>query len=364
MELSRLGHEVHVFTTNRRGQDLLGPEQERLDDITVHRLPVAFRMGYRLTIWSLLLKHLAKGSFDLVHTYDQGQFSTLYSSFLKRMGMIDSTLIVTTYGPLEIHADYPPWKLVPLRVYDRAVTPVILSNASMVLARNPTIIPWLISLGISEERIRVTPSGISPQCLTTRDPSRIRESWDLRGAQIIGYVGRLNVQKGVHHLMKAFPLVLQKIPQAALVLVGPDEGQRDELTRMAELLGVQGRIRVFGPVTELTRELEIMAAFDVFAMPSSFEGFSQAVLKAMGQSRPIVATRVGGLKWQVRDGVDGILVEYGDHISLSKALTEVLTDEPRARAMGENGKERARRFTYPSLAKELEQMYFEAAATP
>jgi len=356
--LAKRGHEVHVFTVNKRHGKLLGPSEEKIRGIYVHRLPVLFDLSYRVKFWPKLLSELLYGNFDIIHTYCQGHFHTLVALLAKRI--CGTPLVVTTYGPLHTHAEYSFYKKYPLKIYDELVTPSVFNVADKVLARNPLMIPWLKSLGIDEGKIEVTPSGLPEKCLFLREGRAFKSKYKLENKEIIMYVGRINPQKGVQHLLKAAPLILEKISDAFLIFIGPDEiGYANELKKLSEKLGVEERTLILGPIYSLEEEMEAYAACDVFVMPSSFEGFSQAVLRAMAQGKPIVATRVGGLPYQVKHGVEGLLVNYGDEYLLADAVNKILLDHSLAERLGYGAREKARKFVYSVLIDKIESIYLE-----
>lgn len=103
---------------------------------------------------------------------------------------------------------------------------------------------------------------------------------------------------------------------------------------------------------------------DIFALPSDTEGLSYVILEAMSQSRPVVATSVGGIRDSTVDGETAILVPPRDPVALANALSVLLADPGLADSMGRAG--RARFLRYFALADMLERhqyLYSELIAT-
>jgi glycosyltransferase involved in cell wall biosynthesis len=101
-----------------------------------------------------------------------------------------------------------------------------------------------------------------------------------------------------------------------------------------------------------------MPAFDVFCLPSLFEGMPVALLEAMALGVPAVATAVGGTPEVVADGVTGRLVPPKDPAALAAALLQLLTDEGRRQAMGSAAHARAEaRFSINSLVALYDRVY-------
>jgi glycosyltransferase involved in cell wall biosynthesis len=169
---------------------------------------------------------------------------------------------------------------------------------------------------------------------------------------IIGSVGRLHPQKGYEFLLRALP----SIPDASVVLVGDGE-QHDDLERLAHELGVAERVKFAGWQPDPHPWLP---SFDVFAMPSLWEGFPQAGVEAMLAGLPVVASSVDGIPEGVTDGETGILVPPEDPRALAEALNALIADPGRRRRMGEHGRRRAiENFSLEKSVREFESLYAE-----
>lgn len=185
----------------------------------------------------------------------------------------------------------------------------------------------LVAVGIPRRRIRIIPPGIAPRTEPVR-PS---------GAPVIGAISRLSREKNVALLIRAFALVAKEIPEASLRVYG-DGPEREELTRLAETLGIGAKTAFFGHVPEAGTRC---GEFDVLAVPSSRESFGLAALEAMSCGVPIVATRVGGLPELILDGETGMLVPPEDERAMADALLKILRDRGLAARLGEAGRARA-----------------------
>jgi glycosyltransferase involved in cell wall biosynthesis len=154
----------------------------------------------------------------------------------------------------------------------------------------------------------------------TRDA--VRETLGIpAGAPVAGVIARLTEQKGHRHLLDA----LAATPQLAdvhLLVVGGGE-LRDELVRHAETRGLAPRVHWVGPRRDLGN---LLAAMDVFVMPSLWEGLPLSLVLAMGAGLPVVATAVAGIPEVVQDGRTGLLVPPCDSGALGGALARVFED--------------------------------------
>jgi glycosyltransferase involved in cell wall biosynthesis len=153
---------------------------------------------------------------------------------------------------------------------------------------------------------------------------------------IVGTVARLQKWKGVHVLIDAMPSVLEAMPDALCVVVGgPHDTEPDYEPylrhRVAEL-GLEAAVRFAGFRTEIPLWRHAM---DVNVNASEREPFSVGVLEAMALGRPVIGGDSGGTPEIIVDGVNGLLVSFGDAQSLAAAVRELLADPARAASMGQ-----------------------------
>jgi glycosyltransferase involved in cell wall biosynthesis len=169
---------------------------------------------------------------------------------------------------------------------------------------------------------------------------------------IVGAVGRLEPQKGFDLLLRA----LREVPQATGVIVGDGE-ERDQLHALAEKLGVHERVHWIGWRDD---RRSYLPWFDVFVLPSRFEGFPLALLEALLAQKAVVATDVGSVAEAVLPEQTGLLVPPDDPGALAVAIGRLLGDEALRGRLGAAGRELVRsRFTAAHMASSFEHLYAE-----
>jgi glycosyltransferase involved in cell wall biosynthesis len=153
-------------------------------------------------------------------------------------------------------------------------------------------------------------------------------------------IGRLVREKGYFELLAAFAQVVEKLPQARLIVIGGAlESDHDEAE--SEIRELVGRLGLREQVIFLSfrKDVEaILAASDLFVLPSHREGMPRSILEAMAMELPVVATRIRGSREEVQDGKSGLLVEVGDVTGLAEAMTGLLEDPERRTHMGQFGR--------------------------
>jgi glycosyltransferase involved in cell wall biosynthesis len=209
--------------------------------------------------------------------------------------------------------------------------------------------------GLWTERWRVIENGIAeaPSMEATR--SAEIEAF-CRQAPVVGTAGRLSPEKGFDILIEAFARVVGNGSTARLLILG--EGpERGALEARIARHGLADRVMLPGYVADAGVYLPL---FDVFVLSSLTEGLPLTVLEAMRASRPIVATRVGGVPSILGEGRSGRLVPPGDADALSVALSATLRDPAAAAALAAAARE-AFGATYSSrrMADRYEALYEE-----
>lgn len=154
---------------------------------------------------------------------------------------------------------------------------------------------------------------------------------------VIGFVGRLTGDKGMHELATAWRVLREQRPDLHLLLVGPLEAQDPMQPEDESLFRQDDRVHIAGPQRNVA---PFLAAMDIFVMPSYREGFGVANLEAAAMSLPVVATRIPGCVDSVRDGVTGTLVPVRQADALREAIERYVEDESLRAAHGRAGRAR------------------------
>ena len=170
-------------------------------------------------------------------------------------------------------------------------------------------------------------------------------------------VARLEPEKDVASLIAAFADVRRAFPDAVCVVAG--EGRlQSQLQAQIGRIGLESVVRLLGHRADV---LSIVAASDLFVLPSLAEPFGLAIVEAMALGKPVIATRAGGPCEIVVPEETGMLVPPADPSALAAAIRELLSDPARSRRMGEMGRQQFERlYSRKEMAEATLAVYSEA----
>jgi glycosyltransferase involved in cell wall biosynthesis len=268
-------------------------------------------------------------------------------------------VILHTYHGDVFRSYFGPWKSRILLGFERAAASVSdrLVEVSDATRRRH------VAYGIAPaNRFLTIPNGID----LTRfagpppDPLVVRNRLGVpAGVPVVGTVAMLVPVKRIDVLLQAAAGLLERRPETVFLIVG-DGALRDPLERQAATLPVPGSVRFLGLRNDIP---EILAAMDLFVLPSDDEGCPASLLEAMASGRPAVATDVGGISEIVENGRSGLLVPRRDPHGLARAILSVLECPDRAASMGGRGRRIVReRFDVRRAIDRVDALYRETMA--
>jgi len=203
--------------------------------------------------------------------------------------------------------------------------------------------------------VDVIHNGISAPRYDREGMLALREAYGLGPEHtVIGTAVVLSEQKGLTYLLEAVAPVVRAVPHARFVIAG-DGSSRQALEEQARAAGLTPYVKFIGHQREVAK---VISAFDIYVLPSLWEGLPLALLEGLALGKPIVATSVGGNPEIVEDGVNGYLVPPREPGLLAAALIRTCSDEPfRRRASAQNRLKFGREFSLSSMVDAHEQLY-------
>lgn len=317
-------------------------EAGRSRGLPVRTLPLAGEADIRFPFRFLRL--IRETAPDLVHLHSRRGADTL-GALGARWGRVPVVLTRRVDNPepsWAIRGKYP--------LYQRVIT---ISEA---------IRSVLLHQGLDGEKVRCIRSALDPTPFESPcDREAFRSAFGLEaGARTVGMAAQFIPRKGHDLLLRAVPAILRDHPSTRFLLFGrgPFHAEIRERVRKADLEGA-----VFFP--GFRDDLPgILPCLDVLVHPAAMEGLGIILLQAGAAGIPVVASDAGGIPEAVAHGETGLLFPSGDARALATAVSDLLADTARARAMGEAGRIRIRRdFSVDRMVEGNLAIYKELLAT-
>jgi glycosyltransferase involved in cell wall biosynthesis len=360
------GSENHLLTLipRLRGKDgyestmlvLAGPEDQPGDFIEQMRsngvtTDVMFLKGDIDPLLVIkMVRYIRRRRFDLVHTHLF--HADLYGTLAARLASTRH-IVSTKHG-------FNPWRQ---RKEYALLDRIAAYFQQRIIVISEAVGRWLVQTeGLPGEKMRVIhyPMDANQFCCSA-DSSYTR--LENVSKPIIGTVSRLISQKGVHILIEAFALCLERHPQSSLVIVG-DGPSRSELEKKVNALGIGERVLFLGYVGHPMLSSAI-GYFDMFVLPTFGEGFGLVLLEAMALGKPIVASRVMSIPEIVLHEETGLLVPPKDPVQLSRAILKLIGDPRLCHKLGRAGYYRVgREFTVERMVQSTKKVYEDILRHP
>ncbi|MBI3305361.1 glycosyltransferase family 4 protein [Candidatus Parcubacteria bacterium] len=225
-----------------------------------------------------------------------------------------------------------------LRFFERLVA----RSASRVIVPSHYLARIVAGWGVEPERISLVYNGFEAPAVPERGVAR--RELGVSGQMVIS-VGRLVPWKGFDVLLTA----LAQLAGVQLIIIG-DGSDRTRLERIADERGVAERVRFVGRLPR-ERVLARLAAADVFALLSAYEGLPHTVLEAMSARTPVIVSAAGGNREVVEDGVNGLVVEPTP-AAAAEAISRLLADPALRERLAANAFAGLERFSFERMIEE------------
>lgn len=360
-----LGHEVHVVTNSLGGSD---PDAV-MNGVWVHRIhfppppkppdDTSAVIQFNVLLVQKVVELLQAGlTPEVVHVHD---WLTALAGRAVRHLFAQALLAVTIHDTA--HGKHFG-KLTPPNQYVSFLERFVGAEAHLVICCSEHVRQELIQeYQVAPEKIAIIPCGVDTgRFAVEADLAAFSQVFSSPTDRIVLYVGRLDREKGIPHLLEAMARVLLAVPEARLVIAGKGVLQQ-ELSETARSLQIDDRVSFVGYVQD-----EPLAALyrcaQALAVPSLYEPFGIVALESMACGRPVVASDVGGLREIVLEGQTGLRVPPGNATALARALTGLLVDEATADRMGAAGRQRAEHsYNWPRVATQTVAAYTGAVSS-
>ncbi|UCB47084.1 MAG: glycosyltransferase family 4 protein [Spirochaetota bacterium] len=229
-------------------------------------------------------------------------------------------------------------------------------KADMLIAVSEEEKRIITTKGYPETRIEVVYNGFEEGGEDDiKKIDEIKRLYELDNSFIIGNLGRLNRTKRLDLLIRAFRLLKKRVPAKLTLLMIGDGPQKENLMRLAQKECPGGDIVFPGFINRGDRVLKI---FDIFALPTTFEGCSNVLIEAMSKSLPIVTTDIPTVSWMFENRKDVLLFKKNSVQDLADKLYELVSNTELRESLQKNIQNRFKNlFTLEVMLKRIDDIY-------
>lgn len=353
--LVRRGHEIHVMTTNRnqKGRTVMNcPQREQINCVNVHRFHAYAKLGHP-SFFPGIISPLMRQKFDILHSHCYRHPHGEIARLVGRCRNIPTIL----HG----HGGFFPSshvKRVLYGLYDQFAKKRFLNQFDHYIALTDFDKEKFVALGVDETKVRVIPNGANDECFEKVNPIPFREKYGLNGKNIILYLGSLNPSKRPDLLIQALPKIVAKVPDAFLLLVGPDAGEYAKVKKIASNLKVCSHFKWIGPLRGKDKH-QVFAAADFLALPSDEDSFPLVLLEAMAHAKPVIGSDAVGPSEIIDNNITGFIIRRGNIDDIVNAALKLLTNPMMRERMGRKAREVViAKYRISRVVDQVENLYY------
>ena len=357
--LIQQGHEVTVITNNLPKAKNAPAHETLPEGIKVIRLDAADMFGYLPASFGQFNLKMLDG-FDIVHVHVPA------FSFLRSVaGKIKQPVVVTYHCDVTISEKYfgvpvPSWAVPIFESGNNVYARTLLAKADAVYNTTETYAET--SPVLKHLPRRSIPIGYFYDKVDEAQ-KKLGLTLDKKNPRQLLFLGRLAGNKGCDYLVKAMPRVLEKFPDAKLIICGDGE-EKAHILDLITQFGIGPSITFLGTATfEKLVELYYTSIVYIFPSINRLEAFGIVQLEAMANYTAVISSDIPGPNAVMEVGKSGLLVPKQDPEALANAIISILADPEKAKAMGKRGRELVEtKYNWRTIVGQVEAIYREVLA--
>jgi len=350
----KLGHEVHVYTSDWDKTKRIKNKYEIIDGVHVNRCRHFFKFANFVTFWPSFFFKLLNKKFDIIHTHVFGHPHFVFAALVAKIKKIP-----------HVHTTHCPWTdayrgiignlgvIISYNIFSR----LALKFTDRIIAITPWELRFIKEYGGDEKKIRIIPNGIAKEFFKKIKKNNFRKKYNIKKEKkIVLFFGRLNITKGPDKFVEIAKLILKKRKDIIFIIRGPDEGMKEKIKKM---IGNERRILMLSETRNRKEIIEMYQAADVYVLPSYREGLPLTLFEAMASGLPIVASPVNGVPFEMKEPENGFLVKYGDNKKFAEKIQQIIDDKKLAKKISYNNLKKAKNYDWDIIVKRIMRIYEE-----
>jgi len=336
--LKKRGHDIYVATSG--GECLTGFRQAGITCLAVP-LNTKKELSPRILFSSFRLRRwLKEVNIDIIHA--NSRTTSVLACLLKRYTGI--SFITTCHGFFKVR---PLRKIFPCW------------GDRVIAISDPVKVHLITDFGLAASKISVVHNGIDTdrfKVVPENGQESAKRGLGLTAGPVVGIIARLADIKGHAYLIRAMKSVLERIPDAQLLIVGDGKEQKN-LVSLVSRLNMQKNVSMIASCVDTDA---VFSAMDIFVLPSLEEGLGLSLMEAGAKGLAVIGTDIGGIRSVVKDGFNGFLVRPKDAVDLANSILKLLESADLRKQMGRNGADFIRKnFSLEGMAAETEKVYLK-----
>ena len=336
--------DVHlIYSPGRADEPFLGRIKKntnaRFQQIEMRRMPGIKDINLARKIATYERRN---GPFDIIHAHSTKAGGLTRMPFVRFQGK-------NVYTPNGIFTMNPTLGVVP-RFMAKRIELALANKSQAIVAVSPEEKQHMLEIGMPETKVKFIANGIVDRSWPDKTITRKALGLD-PGSIIVGFLGRLANQKNPLLMIEAFAK-MDPGPNVRLAMVGTGP-LAAKCKQLSKTLGIESRIDWLGFKTAE----QAMPAFDMFVMPSQYEGMPYVMMEAMSIGMPIIATEVGGTSIGIEPGVNGYIVKRGDATGLAYHMQKLAENQLLRHQFAKASKCRALQFSVAEMVRQTKSLY-------
>lgn len=351
-----LGHEVAIFTIAKKPCQYTDPQYKNIKIILLPSVPALVYPHIRFTLpLGFSFNKLKKFNPDIIHSHTPfalGWEAVIYSKLFK-IPLIGTHHTFYDDYLKHIKLDYKWGKTISWKT-----TVGYYNRCALVLSPTQSLASALTEQGLKKP-IVILQNSIDMNLFKPHSDANVKKQLKqhhrIEGASLI-FEGRLSYEKSIDQVIKAFSLMLKKMPELKLMLVG-DGPERHNLEKLAKNLKIENNIIFTGFITYGEKIVESYQTNDIYITASKSENMPVAILEAMSCGLPIIAVKERGLSELVRDNVNGFFVKTDNPEDMAQKTLTLLSSPELLKKFSSASRSLALEYSHEHVASLLENFY-------
>lgn len=355
-ELSKLGHEVMVVVVSPNEQKEKIKKSGNFKVAFLPSIPAFVYPGERvaLPVGFSVLKEILKFKPDIIHTHTP--FAVGWAAVLAKK--ITGAKLVGTHHTFYDHylkhvkLDYPWGKKLSWKA-----TVGYYNFCDLVISPSQSLLDGLIGEGLkgnSEVLINSVDTDLFRPVKNQIIKEKIKKGFGIKKRSIC-YMGRLSYEKSIDQTIKAFALMLKKIPELNLMLIG-DGPERKNLENLAEELKIKDKV-IFTGFLFGDNLVIALQANDIFISTSKSESFGISTLESMAVGLPMILVKEKGLAELLRENENGFFAKTDNPADIAEKTVNLLSDSSLHKKFGKASRVLSLQYSHDQITSDLEKKY-------